>query len=72
MFRFSPNCMMMRVWPVLLCDVISVTSAIWPRRRSSGVATLVAMICGLAPGSWAETATVGRSTVGRAATGSRK
>ena len=35
----------------------------------SGVATEVAMVSGEAPGSWAETETVGKSTVGSAATG---
>ena len=40
-----------RVDPALLCDVISVTPAIRPSARSSGVATLDAMVSGLAPGS---------------------
>ena len=40
----------MRVEFCELVDVISVTSAIVPRWRSSGVATLVAMTSGLAPG----------------------
>ena len=37
---------------------------------SSGVATEVAMVSGLAPGRDAETVIVGKSTSGRAATGS--
>ena len=35
----------------------------------SGVAIEVAMVSGAAPASWAETETVGKSTVGSAATG---
>ena len=42
-----------------LFDVISVTLAIWPRWRSSGSATLVATVSGLAPGSDALTEIVG-------------
>ena len=52
-----------------LCDVISVTSAIWPRWRSSGLATLVATVSGLAPGNCALTEMVGKSTCGSGATG---
>ncbi len=55
-----------------LVEVISVTSAIWPRWRSSGLATEVATVSGLAPGSAAFTAMVGKSTCGRGATGSWK
>ena len=50
---------MMRVCPTVLCEVISLTSAIAPRWRSSGVATLVAMVSGLAPGCTAVTEIVG-------------
>ena len=46
------------------------TSAIWPRWRSSGSATLVATVSGLAPGSCALTEIVGKSTCGSGATGS--
>ena len=52
-----------------LCEVISVTSAIWPRWRSSGSATLVATVLGLAPGSVAVTEMVGKSTCGSGDTG---
>ena len=72
MSRPSPNCSVMRVWPMPLCDVISVTSAIWPRWRSSGLATLVATVVGLAPGSCALTEMVGKSTCGSGATGNFK
>ena len=48
--------------PRVLVDVISVTPAMRPSCRSSGVATAVAMVSGLAPGSPAETEMVGKST----------
>ena len=44
-----------RVVPNELADVISVTPAIRPNWRSSGVATAEAMVSGLAPGSCALT-----------------
>ena len=50
MLRLRPNCRVMRVEPTVLCEVISVTSAMTPRWRSSGVATVVAIVSGLAPG----------------------
>src|SRR5229473_89264 len=62
----------MRVEPTVLDEVISETSAIWPRWRSSGVATLLAMTSGLAPGSCACTEMVGKSTCGSGDTGSLK
>ena len=43
-----------------------------PSERSSGVATLEAMVSGLAPGKLADTEMVGMSTCGSGATGSRK
>ena len=48
--RFRSNCSVTRVEPVLLLDVISLTPAMTPSRRSRGVATLDAMVSGLAPG----------------------
>ena len=47
-----------------------VTPAIWPNWRSSGVATVDAMVSGLAPGNCAVTWMVGKSTCGSGATGS--
>src|SRR5260370_6634052 len=41
-----------------------------PRWRSSGVATVVAIVSGLAPGIWANTEIVGKSTCGSGAAGS--
>ena len=49
----------MRALPTWLDEVISLTPEIVPRRRSSGVATLVAIVSGLAPGSCALTEIVG-------------
>ena len=40
-----------------------------PSVRSSGVATVAAIVSGLAPGSEAETEIVGKSTCGSGATG---
>ncbi len=62
----------MRACPTELAEVISVTSAICPRWRSSGLATLVATVSGLAPGSCACTEMVGKSTCGSGETGSLK
>ena len=59
----------MRVEPTELRDVISVTAAMAPRCRSSGVATLVDMVSGLAPAMLAVTAMVGISTLGSGETG---
>src|SRR6185437_7275996 len=51
MLRFKSNCSVMLVAPSELEDVISVTAAILPNCRSSGVATDEAIVSGLAPGS---------------------
>ena len=55
--------------PRVLDDVISVTAAMRPNCRSSGVATDDAMVSGLAPGSDALTEIVGTSTCGKGETG---
>ena len=76
MLRSSPNCSTIwaEPWPLRweLWEVISVRSAMEPRVRSSGVATLVAITSGLAPGRLARTTMVGKSTWGSGATGSTK
>ncbi len=54
----------------MLVDVTSVTPAIAPSRRSSGVVTLVATVSGDAPGSDACTWMVGKSTLGSGDTAS--
>ena len=63
---------MTRVEPSELDDVISVTPAMRPSERSSGVATVAAIVSGLAPGSDADTEIVGKSTCGSGETGSRR
>ena len=64
------NCSVMRVELCELDEVISVTPAMRPSWRSSGVATEVAIVSGLAPGSEACTEIVGKSTCGSGDTGS--
>ena len=59
----------MLVMPRPLVEVICVTPGICANWRSSGCATDEAMVSGLAPGSWAETWMVGKSTCGSGATG---
>ena len=59
----------MLVEPSPLVDVICDKPWIAVNWSSSGVATVSAMICGLAPGNCAVTTMVGNSTFGSAATG---
>src|SRR5271155_5133796 len=61
-----------RVEPTELDEVISSTSAMAPRWRSRGVATLVAMVSGLAPAIVADTKIAGMFTSGIGETGRRK
>src|SRR6201992_377626 len=70
MSRFRSNCRVIDVVPSELADVISLTPAMWPNCRSSGVAIDDAMISALAPGKLAPTAIVGKSTCGSGDTGS--
>ena len=70
MSRLRSNWIVTDVLPSELADVISVTPAMWPNWRSSGVATDDAMISALAPGKLALTEIVGKSTCGNGATGS--
>src|SRR5436309_2543246 len=72
MLRLKSNCRTMLVDPRVLVEVISVTPAMRPNWRSSGAATDVAIVSGLAPGRDPETMMVGNSTCGRAATGSKR
>ena len=58
--------------PSELTEVISVTPAISPSRRSSGAATVAAMVSGSAPGRLAVTWMVANSTEGRLATGRKR
>ena len=59
MSRLRSNCSVMRVLPCEELEVISFTPAMAPSVRSSGVATVAAMVSGLAPGRLAETEMVG-------------
>ena len=70
MSRLRSNWIVIDVVPKPLDDVISVTPAICPNCRSSGVATEDAMISALAPGKPASTEIVGKSTCGSGDTGS--
>src|SRR5262245_61686816 len=72
MFRSRLNCSVICERLSELDEVISFTSAMTPSRRSSGVATLDAIVSGLAPGRLALTDTVGKSTCGKGDTGSTK
>src|SRR5580765_8754033 len=67
--RSRLNWMLIAVPPSVLTEVISDTPEIWPRRRSSGAATVEATVAGSAPGRAAETEITGKSTRGIAATG---
>ncbi len=67
--RVRSNWIEIRVSPSELRDVSSVTPGISPSRRSSGAATVAAMVSGSAPGRFALTVMVGKSTVGMLATG---
>ena len=58
--------------PLVERDVIRLMPGMVAKARSSGATTEVAMVSGLAPGSWVETEMVGKSTRGRAETGSLK
>ncbi len=70
--RDRSNCRVTEVEPSELTEVSSLTPAISENCRSSGVATLEAMVSGLAPGRLPLTCRVGKSTSGRAATGRLK
>ncbi|KAG1241016.1 hypothetical protein G6F68_017099 [Rhizopus microsporus] len=72
MSRSRSNCNWTRVAPWLLDEVMALTPAMLPKARSSGAATVLAMLSGLAPGRSARTSMVGKSTWGSGATGNRR
>ena len=72
MSRLRSNISEMFVEPTELVEFIWLSPAIAPRWRSSGVATLVAMISGLAPGIDAWTPMNGKVSCGSGETGSWK
>lgn len=61
---------MICVLPSALVDVMLSIPAIAENAFSSGVATVAAMVSGLAPLRFAETEIVGKSTTGKSLTGS--
>src|SRR5215467_11519743 len=69
--RERSNCMVIEVTPTPLNDVIWLSDGIEVNWVSSGVAIADAIVLGLAPGYWAVTLIVGKSTLGTAATGNR-
>src|SRR6188768_2514846 len=71
MSRLRSNCNVTLVEPCELDEVISVTPAMRPSWRSSGVATDVDIVSGLPPGNEADTEIVGMSTCGSGDTGNR-
>ena len=71
MSRSSENWIVICVNPCALTEVIASTPAMVESCFSNGVATAEAIVAGLAPGRFAETEIVGKSTLGRSLTGSR-
>ncbi len=71
MLRSSANWRVTEVEPSVLIDVMLSMPAMAENCFSSGVATVAAIVSGLAPASEALTEMVGKSTVGRSLTGSR-
>src|SRR4029078_9204847 len=69
MLRSRSNWMVIAVVPSALVEVICATRGICATWVSSGCATAEAMVSGLAPGRFAETWIVGKSTCGSGATG---
>ena len=72
MFRLRSNCSVMLVLPCWLVELRFCRPAMLANCFSSGRATDDAMVSGLAPGSEPLTWMVGKSTVGRSLTGSRR
>src|SRR4051812_8791813 len=72
MLRLRVNWSVIWLLPRRLVEVIESMPAIVENSRSRGVATEEAMVSGLAPGREAETWIVGKSTLGRSLTGSRR
>src|SRR5437660_1224980 len=70
--RLRANSRVTCVFPSEFTDVIESRPAIIEKLFSSGVATLDAMVSGLAPGRLAVTISVGKSTLGRSLTGSER
>ncbi len=69
MLRSSENWMVILVEPIELDELIWSMPGMVENWFSSGAATPEAMVTGSAPGNWALTLTVGKSTLGRSETG---
>ncbi len=67
--RSRLNCSVIEVLPRALIDVMLSMPAMVENCFSSGVATALAIVSGLAPGTLALTWMVGKSTLGRSLTG---
>src|SRR6202040_3758592 len=72
MLRVNSNCTVIDDWPSEDVDTIEVMPAMVASWRSIGAATEAAMVSALAPGRVAVMLMVGKSTAGRAATGSSR
>ena len=72
MSRSRANCSVIWVLPSELAELIESTPAMVENSFSSGFATDAAIVCGLAPGSPADTEIVGKSTFGRSFTRSSR
>src|SRR6266404_9965177 len=72
MLRSSENWMVIELDPKPLDEVMLSMPAIVENCFSSGVATAAAIVSGLAPGRFALTLIVGKSTEGRSLTGKRR
>src|SRR5216683_5836767 len=72
MSRFRSNWSVIFVLPCWLVETIWLTLAMRLNCRSSGVATADAIVSGLAPGRFANTLIVGKSTCGSGATGKNR
>jgi len=70
--RLRLNWRVIRLDPRALVEDMESRPAIVVNWRSRGVATADAIVSGLAPGRTAETAMVGKSTLGRSLTGSMR
>jgi hypothetical protein len=68
-FRSRLNWIVIAAPPSVLTEVISETPEIWPSLFSRGAATVEATVAGSAPGKFAETLIIGKSTRGIGATG---
>ena len=69
MLRLRSNCSVIVVCPKPLVEVICDRPGMAVNWSSSGVATVAAIVSGLAPGNCAVTTMVGKSILGSAATG---